>query len=250
MKNSLIKLIMLLLAAVVHSGCKKEKDKEPAPQCRLSLLKIPNGNGTTSSIVFNYDSIGRITALNLNGTITQFIYHSKGFTKITPISAGWFSRSHLELDDNGRPKLSRDTTFNGTHINSTGTVNYEYNSAGQLEKILRKRTNDLPDKPPLTTLFSWSNGNITGLNHNNEPMVLDYETDKPNQDFSYIELSFIGELGAYAPRSKNLVKSVTSTAGQLLYSYEFDNWGKTTASYWTQPDSNILLKIDYEYDCD
>lgn len=222
-------LLIILLHVAVLCACKKDDDPGiQASRCKLASLLIYPAGGTLQTVSFLYDHERKVKFINQNGTIHEFVYQDNAFTRVQPRGDNWVTRSHVQLNENGQPLLRKDTIYNGQFINSTATVTYEYNSQGELEK-------GTTDNTSITANLSiiWQNGNMVSITEGNTTVLLDYYTDKPNQDLTIMGLKFLMEFGAYAPKTKNLLKSVSSGADQINFNYEFDDEGKLKETVWT-----------------
>ena len=223
-----LQLLIILLHLAVLYACKKDDGPGKQPSnCKLTSLLVYPAGQAQQTVSFQYDHEGRVKFINQDGTLYEYIYQGDAFTRVQPRSSGWVTRSYIQLNAEGRPSIRKDTIYNNQHINSTGAITYEYNSRGELEKGI-SNSSLLPNLS-----ITWQNGNMVSITEGNTTMLLDYHTDKPNQDLSIMGLKFLMEFGAYTPKSKNLLKSVSSGGQQINFNYEFDEEGKIKATTWT-----------------
>ncbi len=231
---------LLLLAA-----CSK-KDSDPAPaNCKLASLSYTETGGASETVTFTHSNDGKLKYLNVSGTPAEFFYHINGYTRRTNSGNGWRTHSFVELNATGQPKLKKDTTFNGQSINNTHITTYEYNNQGELVKVF------IDGNPQPSSSFVWQNGNVVKVTEGNASVILDYYTDKPNQDFTFIDLKLFISAGTHLAKSKNLLRSITSGGQQLIFNYEFDQQGKLKTAYGNllgNPDT--ALTGTYSYICD
>ncbi len=228
-KMRALQLLIILLYLAVLYACKKGDgpDKQPS-NCKLtSLLLYPAGQAQ-QTVSFLYDDDGRVRFINQDGVINEFIYQDNAFTRARPSPGNWVTRSYIQLNADGRPSLRKDTTYNNQSINSTAAMTYEYNSRGELEKGISNNASVIPNLS-----IVWQNGNMVSITEGNTTVFLDYYTDKPDQELTIMGLKFFIEFAAYAPKCKNLLKSLTSGSQQINFNYEFDEKGKIKATTWT-----------------
>lgn len=239
-------LLMLLSSGMLFLNSCKKSDDSGTQHCKLTSLLIYPAGGAPQTVSFLYDHEGKVKFINQDGAIVEFIYQGNAFTRVRPGTGNWVTRSYVQLNANGQPLLRKDTTYDGQFINNTATLTYEYNSQGGLEKGISSNTNLIPN-----INITWQNGNMVSITEGNTTILLDYYTDKLNQDISIMGLKFLMEFGAYAPKSKNLLKSVFSGTGQINYDYSFDDEGKITETTWTIPGNPTPVATWQQvYDCD
>lgn len=241
-KQSVIGLTGCLLLLV---ACSK-KDSNPVPaNCKLASLSFNPTGGNGETVFFTYDNKGKLKFLNINNSTSEFFYHTNGYMRRTNTGNGWSTHSWVELNTTGQPKLKKDTTYNGQNVNSSHISTYEYNSQGELIKIFTD------NNPQPVSSFIWQNGNVVKVTEGNASIILDYYTDKPNQDFTFIDIKLFLTAGTHLAQSKNLLRSMTSGGQQLIFNYEFDQQGKlksSAANLLGSPD--IAMTGTYAHVCD
>lgn len=228
-------------------SCKKGDGPGAQPEsCKLaSVLLYPTGQAQ-QTFSFQYDDEGRVKFINWGGIIYEYIYQGNAFTRVRPNGNNGVIRSYIQLNSEGRPSVRKDTSYNGQSIVNTVAVTYEYNSEGQLIKGLSNNTSVIPDLSMV-----WQNGNMISYTVGNETGFLDYYTDKPNQELTYIQLQFLADFVAYAPKSKNLLKSMIYSNQQINFNYEFDDKGKIKATTWTATGNPTPIATWQQlWDCD
>lgn len=240
-------LLLMPVSILFLNSCKKSDDPSTQPsRCKLASLLIYPAGGALQTVSFLYDHEGKVKFINQDGATVEFIYESNAFTRVRPGTGNWVTRSYVQLNANGQPLLRKDTIYDGQFINNTATITYEYNSQGGLEKGISSNINLIPN-----INITWQNGNMVSITEGNTTVLLDYYTDKLNQDISIMGLKFLMEFGAYASKSKNLLKSVSSGTGLINYNYRFDDEGKIAETTWTLPGNPTPVATWQQvYDCD
>ncbi len=213
--RNIIYLFIVLFA--VFASCKKNKEKPV--NCRVvALTMVPTG-GNPLSVNFTYDDQGKLQFINNSGQTVEFTYFPNGFRLRISTGNGWTTYSFIELTASGKPVTKKDSVYNGQNLNSTYLTSFEYNAQGEL--INTYKDND----PQASETFTWSSGNLVKYKAGNASYILDYYTDKKNQDYSFIDLQLFVALGINPAKSKNLLKSLTSGGDQLVFNYEYDARG-------------------------
>ena len=202
------------------SACSKDQNADPLPpDCKITAVNLLQGGSTPETASFSYDEDGRIKFIFAAGEAMEFFYEVNGFRQTSDKGDGWSSRSFIGLNAAGLPITKKDTLFNGLSINQITHYTFEYNSQGQLMKISS-------DDPLLSEqLFAWGNGNLVKYQLGNTIYTLDYYTDRPNQDFCFIDFTLFVSWGINPAKSKNLLKSLSSNGNQLVFDYRFDDHG-------------------------
>lgn len=211
-------LLILILAACKKSG-------SSSSNCKVTNVSLVPTGGTPSIVNFTYDDEGRLKFMNSGGQVAEYFYHTKGFTRRSSTGNSWFTRSYVELNASGLPVIKKDSTYNGQSLNSTTVYTFEYDNQGQLLKTFKDNS-----ATPLET-FTWSNGNLVKYQSGSTNYFMEYYTDKPNKDYGFLDLQIFVFFGINPAKSKNLLRSLTSSGNQLNFQYQYDPKGNIKEWY-------------------
>lgn len=236
MKQLFILLAFLLI--VVATGCRKDKDKEKKPVCRISRITDAM-TGLSHTVTYNteggYQTIKREDGKNTisfeysGNTIVSKIYDAsnKLTRKTTMVLNGkgmiWFQMGEL-FDVSG-------------NITGNWSYTYEYN-----EEQVIKSTYNVVGTTPRPTIYTWASGNNTEVTDDiGRTTYYEYYTDKTDQQGNYWNLRFLylGIDQRLITRTKNLFKGFR---GYDQFSYEFDSQGNITA---VKEDGQLIYTLQY-----
>lgn len=243
---------VLFLAA---TACSSDDDNPPPPppvaECKIITLMIKNGNNAPESFNVSYNNDGKISNVtHPNGKLT-FTYGTQGIVQNVFNSNDELTRtSTIEL--NARELAEKITLDNydpnNQTITSTTVLLYEYNSQDEMIKEIRKTDND----PEVTTILTWSGGNMVQLTDGVNTLNLGYFTDQPIQQGDYLQIFYNIEYGVPIYNNKNLLKSIEQEqSGDIQnFNYEYDADGKITKFVVNSTNNPNNLEASYQYLCE
>lgn len=232
------------LALILFFGIMACKKNGSSAKCKVASLTMVPDPGNPLAVNFTYDDQGNLKFVNNGGSTLEYWFYTNGYRRRSSSGNGWHTYSTVALNANGLPVTKKDSTYNGQSLSNTSITSFEYDGQGQLIKTYKD--ND----PQPQEIFTWTGGNLVKYQAGNTSYFLEYFTDKPNRDFTFIDLQLYVALGINPARSKNLLKSVTAGGNQMNFQYQYDggNIKKWFASYTGNPDT--VITTTQQFVCD
>lgn len=227
---------------IIIAACKKNSGPS---NCKVAAVALVPKGGTPQAVNFTYDDNGKLKYMINGSQSVEYTWVANGYRRFASTGNGWTYRSFIELNADGKPVTKKDSTYNGQNLNATTLYTYEYDGQGQLIKIFKNNS------PQPEDIFTWSNGNLVKYQSGNVIYIMDHYTDKPNREFTFIELQIFVSLGVNAIKSKNLLKAVTAGGDQLTFSYQYD--GSGNIKEWNAivlGTSDTAITTTQQIDCD
>jgi hypothetical protein len=236
-----MKLLFILpafLLIVAATGCRKDKDKEKKPVCRISRITDAI-TGLSHTVTYNTEG-GYQTIKREDGKNTiSFEYNGNTIvSRIYDASNKLSRRNTMVLNSKGMIWFHLGELFDGSgNITSNWSYTYEYN-----EEQVIKSTYNVVGTTPRPTIYTWASGNNTEVTDDiGRTTYYEYYTDKTDQQGNYwnLRLLYLGVDQRLITRTKNLFKGFR---GYDQFSYEFDSQGNITA---VKEDGQLIYTLQY-----
>lgn len=225
--------------AAFFTGCKKDKDKENKPTCRIiTVTPTP----AADAINISYNSDGKVSSV-INGTTVSTTAYS-GNTAINTTMTGSVFNSKRIITMNAAGLATNVRTEFDEHVPATSWTNLAFEYSG--EELLKSTSTSSTGGVPSIILYTWSNHNMTAAGTGPSGATLDYYTDKNRQEGDYLLLSQAVQ-GYEIYRSKNLIKSVLEGSNITSFEYTFDSDGKISSV--TATSGATVTVLNYQYQC-
>jgi hypothetical protein len=230
-------LFVLIAGLLIIPSCSKKSS--PAQTCRIITIQDVQASTTTYNITYNNQ--GQISTLqSVSGsTTTNKVFTYSGNTElIVTTSGGSSTTDSITLNSSGL--ILSDLNVNGANKNLT---TYTY-SGTQVEKSVAQANGT---GPIVTTVFTFSNGDMTGFSDGTNTASFTYDAGKPSATGDYWQIVQLVNYGAPFVKTTHLVTGYTQGSTIDNFNYSFDNTGKITSLVNTAG-SNVET-ISYQYSC-
>lgn len=235
-------IVICCAAIMLISSCKKNSDKKAT--CRIVTV-TQSSSGSTSTINITYNNDGKISTLGTSSgsSSTNKVFTYSGNTIIINSTSGSIStRDSVTVDAQGKALNIRQ--FSDLTGSNWTNYRFEYNGSD----LLKFHETSDGDATEETSVATYSNGNMVGLQNASSNTTLEYFTDKKVQPGDYLELVSLIQYGVSVYPHKNLVKALDSGSGSITnFNYEFNADGNITKVTATGGSSSTTLT--YQYQC-
>lgn len=235
-------ILVCCAAIALISSCKKNSDKKAT--CRIVTV-AQSSSGSNSTINITYNNDGKISTLGTSSgsSSTNKVFTYSGNTIIINSTSGSIStRDSVTVDAQGKALNIRQ--FSDLTGSNWTNYRFEYNGSD----LLKFHETSDGDATEETTVATYSNGNMVGLQNASSNSTLEYFTDKKVQPGDYLELISLIQYGVSVYPHKNLVKTIDGGSGSITnFNYEFDAEGNITKVTATGGSSSTTLT--YQYQC-
>lgn len=196
------------------SGTIKNDESNAYTYDKLGQLVSTSGAVNSS---YTYDKRGNMTSKTVDGTTVDFEYtNAKWQDQLTAVGG-----KTLEYDANGNLQSYDGTVYTWAHNNRLGKISrddknyyYYYDSSG----IRAEKTVD-----GVTTSFDTMNGVVLSQSDGTDDIYFQYSNGVP-VGFLLNDVQYY-----YVTDLSGNVKGITDANGELVASYEYDEWGKLLA---------------------
>lgn len=234
------KLIFVCLLIFVLA-CKKERDN--TSRCNIATM-TQAGPGGNAVYTFTYNDEGKLATMDVGGTGAShkdFAYSSNTVFIVTLDPDGKFKRKDsIAIDSKGRPLNIR--SFTSADGSTWENTSFEYNGDDLKNSALTYNYNSTP----MTTTFTYSNGNPVIMATGGSSTILEYFTDKKVQKGDYLEMASLVQNGVNIYPHKNMVKLVASGGSIVNFAYEYNSDGLVSKVTITSGTDIALLTYTYE----
>lgn len=239
MKTSklLAKAMITLVAIVFFSACKKDKDEQNKPVCRI-ITAIPS-SGAGNSFNMTYNNEGKVSTISSGNDITTIAYSGNTAIATTNTSGAFSSKRIINFNSDGlaiNVKIEYDPA--GT---SWDNQLYEYSGTNLIKATYTSSSGGTPS----VSVVTWSNDNLVSVSSGTSVSTLDYYTDKFSQTGDYLYLAQLVQ-GFQIYRTKNLLKSISSGTDINNFNYSFDADGNISSVTVT---GSTAVTYTYQYQC-
>ncbi|HMG69242.1 MAG TPA: hypothetical protein VK588_16205 [Chitinophagaceae bacterium] len=225
----------------IFISCKKNDVVKKKSTCRI--VTLTDLNGSTSTIYnISYNNDGKISTLNSGVSSSVFTY-SGNTVLINKTNSGSFSeRDSITVNSNGKP-LNLRQYYDQAGTNWSNIV-FEYDGSGVMLKS--EETNN-SSSTLQTTLYSFTSGNLVGIQSTSDNLTLEYFSDKTAQQGDYLGIVSLINYGVNLYPHTNLVKSLNSGSNLTNFDYEMNTDG--LISKLTATSGSTVETITYQYNC-
>lgn len=222
-------IFSILAFALLLTGCKKEKQPEPALPSK-KLVRVNSVNSPGSIWYFSYGSAGKLSG-------TKFLKHSEVFQhsengfyyQKVDTTTNQVAAEILNAVKDSKGRLVQFVTKRYSNGNATiRNEKCEYNAEGYLSKFTSFNTSSNVES---VFNFEYQGGDLvkTSQLDNGVPKYVEtfeYYLDKPNKlNIDYFEQKLLGFLSdeAFGKQNKHLLKmyKITSPLNQVTYHNEY-----------------------------
>ena len=218
-------------------ACKKDKDAQNKPACRVITITPSSSPGDSYNVTYNTD--GKPGTISSGNDVTAFAYSGNTAIATTNTSGAFSHKTVITFNSNGLASNVK-TEYNLTGTNWNNSV-YEYNGT----ELIKSTSTSSGGGSPYVTMLTWSNGNLVSAASGSSTTTLDYYTDKPAQPGDYLYLSQLVS-GYQIYKTKNLVKSLLSGSDITGFSYNFGSDGYITS---VTVSGSSPATYTYQYQC-
>jgi len=239
MKKVLFFSASLVLFLIFEQSCSKKN--AAAPACQLITISDVNGS-TTTTYNLTYNNEGKISTLqSISGSTTtsKVFTYSGNVIFVTTTYSGSANQTTDSIVVNSAGLITSDQNRSGTNQSLT---TYTYSGNQLLKSILQNNSN-----PPVTTTYTFTNGDLTGSTDGTTTSTYSYNTSKTSVQGDYFQLVQLIQYGAsFVINSHQIIGyQVGSTIENITYTY--DNTGKITGLIGTT--GGNIETITLQYNC-
>jgi hypothetical protein len=233
----LLPTVTIALFTILFSACKKDKDAEPKPTCRIITATPSSASSDPFNITYNSD--GKPATVSSGNDVTTFAYSGSTAIATTNTSGVFSSKQIITLNSNGLASNVRtEHDLAGTNWNNSA---FEYNGT----ELIKATYTSSGGGTPSVSIVTWNDGNLVSVSSGSSTTTLDYYTDKPAQTGDYLYLAQLVQ-GYQIYKTKNLLKSILSGTDITGFDYNFGSDGyisSLTAS------GSSAITYTYQYQC-
>jgi YD repeat-containing protein len=206
--------------------------------CSISSADY-TGGALNFTYTLTYNADGKISKLVYDG-LNAYI---KTFT---------YSGNMIYISQNGLHNATDTITLNSaglidTHKETTDTADYNttftYDANGQVVSSTTQQDN----LPPVTTNYTFTNGDLTNTSVNGMRDTTVYSLDKPAVIGNLDDFDQLIYYGASYYTNRHLKQSFSSWPYRFTYAYTFDMNGKITSVIAN--DGTALESFSFNYEC-
>lgn len=234
---------LCIIALVVFAlACKKDKNRNAQPNCRLKTVSLTRTGGNTIWD-FIYNNVGKVVSITTTNSagmaVKEFNYTGSTIIALSKLAGAIYGRDSVTLDAAGRVINYRRFSTNGDWENTV----LEYNG-DILSKVYRSSIyNPVPD----TRVATYNNGNLVSLVSTTNTATFEYFPEK-TQVGDYLNLnSGMLDIGMGIYPHQSLFKNSSSGGSTTTAVYEKNADGLIVKA--TVFAAGSELKYDYQYDC-
>jgi hypothetical protein len=231
-------LIIAIVSLFVSPSCSK-KSSSSAQTCQI--ITVTDQEGTNSTIYnITYNNQGKISTeqYNQNSTPYSRVFTYIGSTEIMTTTGGASTiTDSITLNSNGM--IESDYETDGTNVSIT---TYTYSGTE-----VQKSVNVTNGGAPLTSTFTWTNGDLTGGSLSGSGTATYTYNTKASEAGDYWSIVQLVNYGATFVQSAHQLAGyqVGTTIENVNYTY--DNTGKITEVTGTT--GSDVENITYQYSC-
>jgi hypothetical protein len=237
MKKLHVILIVLVFSQLIAPSCSK-KSSGSTPACQIITIVDQLGT-TTTTFNITYNNAGQIST-------EQYVNSGTNYNKVF---------TYISSTENITTNNGTTTTTDSITQNSDGLIESDYNQSGTTQTVslytysgteLQKEVTTVNGGTPVTTTYTWSNGNPVSSSDGTTTTTYTYNT-KPTEVGDYFQIVQLLNYGGTFVKTANQLTgySVGSTIENVNYTY--DNTGKITALTGTS--GSTVENITYQYSC-
>ena len=227
-------------------SCSKTNKTTPAPvippvkNCKIIAASLVSGTvDTVGKYTFTYDSAGRLSGSLYRSTYSDTVSYSYIGNRIFRSVAAGANSSVDTITLNSAGLMVQDKEVVG---NSVYMTNYVYDANGELSTYTQQQNS----YPPVSSSYTFNNGDNTLISSTSGSDTLTYDSSKPSVNGNLDQFNQLLYLGAYYVINKHLLIS-ESHGTSTTYTYQFDSNANISSLKMTTGANSVT--INYTYSC-
>ena len=238
-----MKLIAPVVLVVLFLSCSKKDSliaRPPVPDCRIVSAHYTGGQ-LEFTYNLSYDSNGRLSKLTYDGptAFTKTFSYSGNFIYINMVAIDYSATDTIALNTAGLIATHKETTKDTVY----NTV-FSYDANGQVISSTTQKNNIAP----VTTYYTFTNGDLTNTLSGNLKDTTTYAPDKPAVKGNLDDFNQLIYYGSFYYKNKHLKDSFSSWPYHYNFTYTYDEDGKITSV--VSNNGTISESFSFTYECD
>ena len=234
--------VVFILIILLSSCSKKESNLPPVVQpktdCRIASANY-SGGALNFTYTLTYNNDGKISKLEYDG-VSAYV---KTFT---------YSGNMIYINLTGINSATDTITLNSaglmlTHKETTDTSVYNTTFAYDVNGQVVSSTTQQDNLPPVTTNYTFTNGDLTNTSAGGMKDTTVYSLDKPAVIGNLDDFDQLIYYGASYYTNKHLKQSFSSWPYHYTFTYTYDEDGKITSV--ASNDGTAIETFNFTYEC-